>query len=215
MSSQGLMRAGSLFLLLLSLSTRLAGQDPILRVVPGRRIGPVMRTSTLTTLQAALGKAAAVADSLDVGEGILTPGVTLFPADSLRRAWVYWSDTIGFTRPTTVLIRSRGTRWTLPGGLTIGTPLARLVELNGRAFRFSGFGWDYGGRAAAWDGGRLERIVGPGMTLGVTLMPTCQDSMPAGHYQAIVGDVEISSEMPEAREACIVIDELWIGFTPP
>jgi hypothetical protein len=215
MSGQGLMPARILFLLFLCFATPLAGQDPLLRVVPGRRIGPVARTSTLATLQAALGKAAAVAESLDVGEGILTPGVTLFPADSLRRAWVYWSDTIGFTRPTTVLIRSRGTRWTLPGGLTIGTALARLVELNGQPFRFSGFGWDYGGRASTWDGGKLEGILGPGMTLGVTLEPTCQDSMPAGHYEAIVGDVEISSEMPEAREACIVVDELWIGFTPP
>jgi len=208
------MRIRGLLFLFLSLPAPLSGQGALLRVVPGRRIGPVTRTSTLAKLQRALGKASAVAGTLDVGEGILTPGVTLFPADSLRRAWVYWSDTIGFTKPTTVLIRSRGTRWRLPGGLTIGTPLARLMELNGSPFRFNGFGWDYGGRAGSWDGGRLDRILGPGMTLGVTLAPTCQESMPAGHYEALVGDQEISSEMAEAREACIVVEELWIGFAP-
>jgi hypothetical protein len=209
------MRAQSLLLLFLSLPVPLAAQDTLLRVVPGRRIGPVIRSSTLATLQKALGKESAIADSLDVGEGVLTPGVTLFPKDSLRRAWVYWSDTLGFTQPTTVLIRSPGTRWKLPEGLTIGTPLARLVELNGRPFRFSGFGWDYGGHAGTWDGGRLDGILGRGMSLGVSLTPTCQDAMPAGHYEAILGDQEISSDMPEAREACIVVDELWIGFTRP
>lgn len=200
--------------LLLSLPAGLAAQERLLQVVPGRRIGPVHRTSTLASLQAALGRNQAIADALDVGEGVVIPGVTLFPRDSLRRALVYWSDTLGFTRPTTVVIRSPGTRWRFPGGLTIGTTLARLEELNGRPFRFSGFGWDYGGRAAGFEGGRLARLLGDGMSLGVTLSPTCQDRMPPGHYEAILGDTEISSDMQEAREACIVVDELWVQFTP-
>lgn len=204
----------SLLLLLCWLPAALAAQHPTLRVVPGKRIGPVTRGSTLASLQAALGRDKAIRDALDVGEGMVTPGVTLFPSDSLRRASVYFSDTLGFTRPTTVLIRNPGTLWRLPGGLTIGTSLARLEEMNGRPFRFSGFGWDYGGRAAGFDGGHLARLLGPGMSLGMTLAPSCHDKMPAGHYEAILGDTEVSSDMPEAREACIVVDELWVQFTP-
>jgi hypothetical protein len=204
------MRIG-VFVLLLSAAS-LHAQDTTWVVVPGVRFGPVSAASTLTQLQQKLGAANAKADSLDVGEGIVEPGVVLFPQDSTRRAYLYWLDTLGFTRPSAVVLRDRGSRWRLPQGIHIGTTLAELERINGRPFTFSGFGWDYGGRASGWSDGALAHLMGPGMSFGVTLYPTCQEAMAPSAYESILGDKELQSTDPVVQSACIVVDEIWMGF---
>ena len=189
-----------------------AAQAPSLLVVPDRDIGPLRITSTYQSLLQALGPTAIKRSDVHLGEGIFEPGAELFPNDSLRRATIYFGDTLGLTRPLGLTISSRGTLWQLPSGITVGTTLQRLEQLNGRPFTFNGFGWDYSGRGADWQGGQLATIVGTNLELGVTLAVTCQDALTPAEVDSLVGDRQVLSSDPAARRACIQVRELWLGF---
>jgi len=187
----------------------LAAQDTTW-VIGSGRIGPITKTTTVADLRARFGAAAVVADRLDIGEGETEPGVVLFPDDSTRRAYLYWKDTASLADLSAVDIRDQGTRWRIAGGVGIGTPLARLEELNHGPFTFSGFDWDYGGRATFLGG--LDSLAGPAISFGVGLWPTCREAVAAERYETVVGDKEVSSSDPVARDLCIVVDELWVSF---
>jgi hypothetical protein len=188
--------------------------DSDLRVIPGRRLGPVTSASTVQTLRAALGARNVRIDSLDVGEGVTEPGVILFPADRQRRAYVYWRDTLAFRQPLAVAIRDTGTKWMVPGPITIGTPLAEVERLNGRPFTFSGFDWDYGGRTIDWNGGKLSVLLGPGFQLRLTLGQRCHPRLSDSAWAEVAGDREVSSSNAAARTVCPVVEELWLGIAP-
>lgn len=94
------------------------------------------------------------------GEGTTEPGVVLFADDPSRRAYVYFREHAPLSRLHAVRVVDEPSQWRLEtgaGALRIGDPLARALQLNGGAFAFGGTGWDYGGYAMDWRGGRLAQ----------------------------------------------------------
>jgi hypothetical protein len=193
-----------------------AAQSSDLRVSRSS-VGPVVWTSTLGSLRAGLGAGNVVVEALDVGEGFTEPGVILFPNAPRRRAYLFWSDTVGFTRPRGVAIRDSATAWRLPVPITIGTSMVELERLNGRPFSFSGFGWDYGGNAGGWEGGRLAGFLGPGLGFAVKLRERCTPRLAEGEDREVYGDRTVWSSSRTARALCPAVDEIWIEFraAPP
>jgi hypothetical protein len=98
-------------------------------------------------------------DSLYIIDGMYGEGVVLFPDNPRRRVEIYWEKEFDTKRPAYIRIDGDSTGvsdWKTSNGITIGTPLADLVKLNGKAFDISGFGWDYGGFVTDWKGGNFN-----------------------------------------------------------
>ncbi|WP_056245861.1 hypothetical protein [Methylobacterium sp. Leaf456] len=100
---------------------------------------------------------------LDGAEGEATPGTVVYPKDPSRRLEVTWWDTSRRRGLSGITVRGKS-EWMVrtPGrardtvGLRIS--LAELEEANEKPFQISGFGWDYGGYATDWKGGKLDHM---------------------------------------------------------
>lgn len=138
----------------------LAQSDPAWHVVPGQRVGPVQRETTEQTLLGLYGPRNVLREEIYLAEGFCTPGTVLFPGVA-NEARITWQDPER-TRPAEVRVEGRGSTWSTPGGVRIGTTVKELEVLSGGVVEFGGFGWDYGG-GAQWEeeGGTLSLELAP------------------------------------------------------
>ena len=136
-------------------------------IVPGNHVGPIRANTSEAELVRLLGRSVVTAgDALYGAEGAEEVGTTLYKgtADEVQ---IYYKDAKR-TRPETVVIRPNfydeegnprknmsQPRWVSADGLRIGTTLKELEQRNGKSFKIWGFGWDYSGQIASWQGGKM------------------------------------------------------------
>jgi hypothetical protein len=166
----------------------LAASDDL--IVPGVRVGPVSRTSTEASLLRQLGKAAVKAD-VEVGEGMMEPGVIVYPDDPARRLAVIWNAEKP-AHPASILICYNGgaavCRWRTASGIGMGTTLRDLERRNGGPFEMVVWGSDVGGNVVSYLGGKLERELRGYGALGLNLAPRIDG---AGGYLPKLTDREL------------------------
>jgi hypothetical protein len=104
-------------------------------------------------LRAAYGADNIVEQTLPGPEGESYFASVLYPNDPLRRLEIVWADEATKMQAASVSVSGEASAWSGPNGLSIGDDLARVEQLNGRAFKLWGFGWDYGGWVSDWSGG--------------------------------------------------------------
>ncbi len=129
----------------------LAQAEEAWHVVPGQRVGPVQRETTEQALIGLYGPRNVLREDIYLAEGVCTPGTVLFPGVA-NETRITWQDR-DFTRPAEVRVEGRGSTWSTPRGVRIGTTLKELEALSGGIVEFGGFGWDDGGGAAWEEGG--------------------------------------------------------------
>lgn len=121
--------------------------------------GALAPDASAASLAARFGAANVTDGDIDVGEGETEPGTVVFAGDPASRLEVLWVDAAERRRPSAVMARrwdgQEISRWRTPRGVTLGLGLRAIERLNGRPFTLAGFGWDYGGGAEDWGGGRL------------------------------------------------------------
>jgi hypothetical protein len=166
----------------------------------------VSRSDTLASLQARLGAENAQPHTLDAGEGETVSGWVLFPGDPTRKLEVYLDES--GEHPDTLVAWDKSTHWTRADDVRVGMTTAELQALNGKAFGFLGFDWDYGGTVSDWRGGRLD----PGATPhgSVTLCPP--DNSPEDYP---VGDSEFESDDARLRDAMPTVCEFSVLLPKP
>lgn len=160
-------------------------------------------------LERRYGKANVQVGKVPGAEGERVDGVTLFPEDASRRAYLYFEDAQRNTGLSLVRVFDEGSRWRLDNGIGIGTPLSTLLAMNGKPIRFYGLDWDYGGAISDWGGGRLDpdkASVRRGMTLGARA--------DIGERPYPMGDAEFRSDDPEFPDlgGDLVVDEISVSF---
>jgi hypothetical protein len=141
-------------------------------------------------------------ETLPGAEGAEVAGWVLFPDDKARRIDVYPDDR--GEHPSLLLVRD-GSVWMRSDGLRIDLDTRALEALNGRAFQFLGFDWDYGGVVDDWKGGALAhggRFVGP--------VQLCAPTEPPADYPA--GDGEFMSDLPVVRAHPATVCELGVSL---
>lgn len=158
---------------------------------PGVRFGALGPASSESDLTAAYGAGNVRPADVPLGEGETVPGTEVFGETPVRRFLVTWKDTLGRRSPDQVQLAGDSTVWQGPLGITLGLSLRRLEQLNGRPFSLFGFGWDYGGTVATWEGGALAPWEG---RLLVTLMPH-PDSYSSAAYRSVLGDRPFPSSL--------------------
>lgn len=156
---------------------------------------------TFETLLARHGAGSLVRKTLPGAEGTDFEGWVLFANDRARRIEIVPDDSA--RHPTLVIVRE-GSTWGRADGVRIGIDTRELERLNGGAFAFAGFDWDYGGLVMDWKGGRLERgrFVGP-----VRLCPPAArpDDYP-------IGDGEFLSSLPIVQRHPAIVCEVGVAL---
>jgi hypothetical protein len=106
------------------------------------------------------------------------------PAEKIR---IEWSD------PASKIVSDVdvfGSQWIGPGGIHVGSTIAEVQKANGKAFTFSGLGWDYGGQVRDWKGGALGPLKptrgGPGNSPPDCRLDVQLDAAPGTPQSAIV-----------------------------
>ena len=188
-------------------------------IVPGERVGPIDAGASEAKLVELFGAANVKRVSFEVEPGEAVAATTVFADDSTRRAVVLWRDPQARTSPETVLIRGERSVWRTDKGITLGTPLATLRRLNGKALNLTGFGPDLGGTVLDCNGGSLTEfgqdgprgIVGRTLVVRVEPDPALRDT-PA--YQQAIGESELSSDSDAMRKLNPRAYELMVEIRP-
>ncbi|HSC65875.1 MAG TPA: hypothetical protein VLD35_19705 [Caldimonas sp.] len=188
-------------------------------IVPGERVGPIDAGASEAKLVELFGAANVKRVSFEVEPGEAVPATTVFADDSTRRAVVLWRDPQARTSPETVLIRGERSVWRTDKGITLGTPLATLRRLNGKALTLTGFGPDLGGTVLDCNGGRLTEfgqdgprgIVGRTLVVRVEPDPALRDT---AAYQQAIGESELSSDSDAMRTLNPRAYELMVEIRP-
>lgn len=170
--------------------------------------GPITRQSDEAALRRIFGDANMRQDRIQIGEGETLPGTVLYPDDSSRQLMILWSDTIGRRLPSRLIVRGDSSRWSLKPGISLGTTLEQLEQLNGRPFTLAGFGWDYSGVVIDWRGGRLATSAGRAKVY--VSPPPSKFSDPA--YSRVLGDNDYASDLPAMKELQPAVYQIFYDF---
>ncbi len=121
-----------------------------------------------------------------------------------------WSDdTLNFEGLLTVMVSRQNSLWTTQKGLRIGTSLKELEKINGKAFNFFGFEWDYAG-TVDWNDGILDDRK-TFCTLTYIYDYGNPDIVLPEEYKALVGDHEISSSDENAQAVDITVNQITLA----
>lgn len=138
---------------------------------------------------------------VDVGEGETAPGTTVFPGSPIRSIDILWKDPKTKLSPDTLSIGGKASQWKTAHGISLGTSLKELEQINGRPFVLSGFGWDYSGTVYSWENGVLSKdFEGHGrviLRLDTDLVPP---KLPQPDYDHVSGDGSFSSSNPAMQK---------------
>lgn len=153
-----------------------------------------------------LGAANVRRDTLWLAEGEHVLGTILYSDDPRRRLEIAWTDTARRAIPQFVRLTADSSVWRAVPGVGIGTPLAELEQLNGRAFTLLGFSWDYEGTVSSWQGGRLDSLWGGAVLLRLRPPP----NPPADVQRQVLGDVAFPSTHPAMQRLMPRVYEIRI-----
>jgi len=170
-------------------------------ILPGQRVGPIRHNTSQEDLIALFGEDHVTQTQVDLGEGNFVSGTTVFPEVPEQRLTIVWADG---RRDRISEIRIQGTvsKWRTPEGVTLGTTLKKLEELNGKAFSLAGYGWDRSGIICGMNQGALtdleydpDKPAGRKMTAQLVPDPGRQ-----GLTEKVLGDRIFSSDHPVMQQ---------------
>lgn len=196
-----------LIALLLFATTALAAEDVI------DCTGAFSPQTSEQALIAKYGKANVKRDTIYVAEGGEEEGTVLFPNDPKRRVEIVWKNKKGRKSPEWLRVPDPS-GWSV-FGLRNGMPVADLEKRNGRDFRFSGFGWDYGGAVTNWRGGAIDKLGGKTCHVGVSIDPVYPENPTKAEEKAlenVSGDRELASTSPHLKKLKVRVVELVVMY---
>lgn len=176
-------------------------------IVPGERVGPIIRTTTKQDLVKLFGVSRLVDKTISGAEGIGSFAATQLNLNQGRSLLVVWSDN---TRTKPLDVRNLGSAWKTREGIGMGTPLSELRKKLGD-FKLYGLAWDYGGTILL-DSSRLSSYQGK-LILRVDAAANAAQKYP-NDYQAVSGDSTFSSSNPHWKPLRIRLAEIIVVLNP-
>jgi hypothetical protein len=169
---------------------------------------PVAPRESADSLKQRYGKNAVV-QQLPGAEGETHRGVVLFPRVKDRRIDVSFSgDAMKSATGLVVRDSAKTSVWNI-AGVSIGSSLADVQKVNGRAFLVAGFDWDYGGYVTDWKGGALGKLQPGGCRVSVRF------GKDTGSPESLMGDsVKAPSDDVALRKWGPVVVEFGVSLAP-
>jgi hypothetical protein len=185
---------------LLVLAGALMGESNDWLLVPGSRVGPITAATTHADLIALFGATNVVDEEVTVTDVGPDRGSVIFKNRPFDSVTVVWSSGGKISVVVPCLVQwpdPKKCHWHTSEGITFGTTLKTLENLNGQAFDVAGFGWDYGGTVLDWKGGRLVplRATSCGQVV-VRLEAHPENPSQKRVYDQFIGDRPFLSSMP-------------------
>lgn len=169
-------------------------------IVPGKRVGPITPSSTRADLVKMFG-ASNVQDREVLRTDLGTESGTLVYGNHSDQALaIFWKTEDADSRIRRIRFcpdvdLPARCRWHTAEGITLGTTLKELEQLNARPFQLNGFDWGFGGLITSWNGGRLEKMSNScgGITLRLDPAPGPDSDERARLLDVVEGDDDFSS----------------------
>lgn len=164
-------------------------------ILPGGATGGSITTQTKESeLVGTYGKQNVTAADVDLGEGETEPGTAIFANDPSRHIEILWKDPNARRLPKRVQIWGEKSLWETVHGISLGTTLKTLEQLNRGRFSLAGFAFDYSGTVTSWRQGVLaQELDAPGRVI-LRLQPASKNSN--GIKNSVLGDRNFSSGHP-------------------
>ncbi len=169
--------------------------------IPGVQVGRIKANFTDSDIYKTFGKENVMETEIGLGEGETKKGLLVFPKTN-NEIQVLFEGNEQMAKLESIRIKGINSKWKTDSGIQVGMPLEGLVLVNGKDFNFYGFEWDYAGKLANWNGGKLNN------KLSVFLEATNEEAV----FPDLLGDKEFSSSNPKAREAGLKVSEILINF---
>lgn len=180
---------------------------------------PIAWDATEESLKAKFGADNVVHKDLGGPEGTEMFGTQIYSKDAKKTFEVVWTDDQTWSKPAFVQVTqvwsedgetATSPDWASAQGVKVGMTIEEVEKINGKPFKLSGFGWDYGGNAVNWEGGKLE--LAADAKCGISIVFTDSgDSTP----DSVLGDKEITSDAADVRAAKPVVARYIVYYVYP
>ena len=124
----------------------------------------------------------------------------LFPDSKNEVEFVWRDDPLSFSGLLYFELAGQDTDWKTKEGITIGTGIKELEEINKKPFTFWGLEWDYSGMINWNDGHLYDRKI-----FGSLKYP---DDIIPNEFDSLLGDHEIKSSSEIAQKAKLILGEI-------
>ncbi len=124
-------------------------------ITPGVSVGEIAANSSEMTLVELFGKQNVKSATIDLGEGETAPGTVLFPDEQEKTLEILWKNWSAKSTLKSVFIKGQRSKWITKSGISLGTSLKQLEQINGKPFTLGGFDWDGSGAILDFNGGKL------------------------------------------------------------
>lgn len=178
-------------------------QEGLIR--PGDGIGPVKRSMIREDIDRAV-----PAEAIFDGHTADWPSTTLWDNDPDRRVTVFWGPN-GSIYKMTVAGRPP-TVWKTREGITLGTTLKELEQLNGKPFTFYAFSGKRWGEVQSWgEGGKLAKSL-PGVVLALSMSVPGYSGLSGEQKEALETDGKLRSDDPMVQSLNPVVERIELKF---
>jgi hypothetical protein len=144
---------------------------------------------------------------VDGASGVKIMATVLFAKDPKRRLEVWWTNQA--SRSDTHLIVINGqSNWSAAGQLRLGLSLPQLEQINGKAFKLSGFDKNNVATLTDWNGGELSVVPG-GCKIGISLRPR---TVSASALSALPATREFTSSDAAIRAVDPTVSEILVAY---
>ena len=179
-------------------------------IVPCERFGPIKVGDSHETIVQRFGEDQVALDTLFL-EGSPEGMQTVIWQDTPKEIVVIWADlNPPYQKMSAIDAHHPGSPYRYANGIRVGMPLAELEQINGKPFKFYGFGWDYGGTFVGFAEGQLAKEL---PCFGGYFAPLDENSaytQPGN--DAIMGDREIRSDNPVFKKIAVKLASLRMNL---
>jgi len=169
--------------------------------VPGKQVGRITANFSHDELVKMFGEENVKKSDIGLGEGETAKGTIVFQG-AKDELIIQYQEGEDYKKIKNVKIRNEGTNWKTSEGITVGTTLEQLLEMNGKEFSFAGFEWDYAGKVTSWEKGKINE------RLEVFLTPTNEEAI----FPDLLGDDVFSTNHAKAKAAGLKVASFVINF---
>ncbi len=178
-----------------------AGSSTNRTVDPEKYVGAITKKVSEKDLIQLYGKKNVKRFNIAIGEGETVEGTILFRG-SKDEISIEWKEK--FKKPIRISISHKVSSWKLKSGISIGNTLHKIEGINGKAFKITGFEWDYPGRTTSWEKGKLS----PNLQLDFEQ----QADIPGKELSKVTGDSRFSSQNEIIKKLKLTVKVIYIRW---
>lgn len=187
--------------------------DYLLRGGDNPMAGKVNKQTTTADVTTAYGKENVKQDQIAPNGDMQPMDATRLFADTPNELQIFWLPN---KKAQLVVSSNENSPWHTTEGIKIGTTLNELVALNGgKPFKFSGFGWDYGGSVTSWEGGTLDKNPDyKGLYIGLNPKNEISEQL-QNDYAKVSGEGVFDSNNPSLKNLDVRVSKLSVSLNMP